>query len=48
VTTNAKGEESKSELVHLSYPGEALAEFEAVFAKRDASGEKARMDGEKR
>jgi hypothetical protein len=32
VTRNDKGEESKSELVHLSYPGEALAAFEALFA----------------
>jgi hypothetical protein len=34
VTKNKKGEESKTELAHLSYPGEALAEFEALFAQK--------------
>lgn len=31
VSKNAKGEESRSELTHLAYPGQALAELEAVF-----------------
>jgi hypothetical protein len=39
VTKNQKGEESKKELVHLVYPGEALAEFETVFAAKPESTE---------
>jgi len=31
LTKNAKGELVKKELVHLTYPGEALPEFEALF-----------------
>jgi hypothetical protein len=31
VTRNAKKEEERKELVHLTYPGEALADLEAVF-----------------
>jgi hypothetical protein len=30
-TMNDKGEEEQTELTHLSYPGEALAHFEALF-----------------
>jgi hypothetical protein len=36
VTVNDKGEVKKTELVHLSYPGEALAEFQALFAAAEA------------
>jgi hypothetical protein len=34
VTKNAKGEEDTKELVHLTYPGKALAELEALFSPR--------------
>ncbi|HMF15384.1 MAG TPA: hypothetical protein VKE94_23880 [Gemmataceae bacterium] len=34
VTKNEKGEESKNKLIHLVYPGEALAAFEALFANK--------------
>lgn len=35
VTKNAKGEEEKKELIHLTYPGEALPELEALFGYGD-------------
>jgi hypothetical protein len=39
-TTNTKGEKDKKELLHLTYPGAALAEFEALFVNAPASSAK--------
>jgi hypothetical protein len=39
-TKNAKGEEEEEERAHLTYPGEALTEFEALFGNEpEAKGE---------